>query len=167
MKERILSQLYGIQIGDKDSEAYLNRIKEETKRDRTGNTGSRRNRPRIYAARLQSFPCRNHRFFFQSVMRNLARELELSPNLNIELNNAEVLSDAVDSMIEKLGPTSPVLAWLLDYINERIADDKRWNVSDEVKISGRNIFDEGYIEKVKVSASASAIRIPSKNTASS
>lgn len=39
-------------------------------------------------------------------MRNLARELELSPNLNIELNNAEVLSDAVDSMIEKLGPTS-------------------------------------------------------------
>jgi len=30
-------------------------------------------------------------------MRNLARELELSPNLNIELNNAEVLSDAVDS----------------------------------------------------------------------
>lgn len=51
--------------------------------------------------------------FFQSVMRNLARELELSPNLNIELNNSEVLSDAVDSLIEKLTPTSPVLAWLL------------------------------------------------------
>ena len=50
-------------------------------------------------------------------------------------------------MIEKLGPTSSVLAWLLDYINERIADDKRWNVSDEVKNFGRNIFDEGYIEK--------------------
>ena len=62
--------------------------------------------------------------------------LLVNPNLNIELNNAEVLSDAVDSMIEKLGPTSPVLAWLLDYINERIADDKRWNVSDESKISG-------------------------------
>ena len=30
MKERILSQLYGIQTGDKGSEAYLNRIKEET-----------------------------------------------------------------------------------------------------------------------------------------
>ena len=36
---------------------------------------------------------------------------------------------------------------MLDYINERIADDKRWNVSDEVKNFGRNIFDEGYIEK--------------------
>ena len=147
MKERILSQLYGIQIGDKDSEAYLNRIKEET--------GKTELEIREAAGIALGFMLHDYsRFrvetidsFFQSVMRNLARELELSPNLNIELNNAEVLSDAVDSMIEKLGPTSSVLAWLLDYINERIADDKRWNVSDEVKNFGRNIFDEGYIEK--------------------
>ena len=85
--------------------------------------------------------------FFQSVMRNLARELELGANLTIELNNMEVLSDAVDSMIERLNRQSPVLYWLLDYIEERIADDKRWNVSGEIKNFGRNIFDEGYIEK--------------------
>ena len=35
----------------------------------------------------------------------------------------------------------------MDYIEERIADDKRWNVSGEIKNFGRNIFDEGYIEK--------------------
>lgn len=147
MKERILSQLYGIQTGDPDSEAYLNRIQEET--------GKTEQEIREAAGIALGYMLHDYsRFrvetidsFFQSVMRNLARELELSPNLNIELNNTEVLSDAVDSMIEKLGPTSPVLAWLLDYINERIADDKRWNVSDEVKSFGRNIFDEGYIEK--------------------
>lgn len=147
MKERILSQLYGIQTGDKDSEAYLGRIKEDT--------GKSEPEIRKAAGVALGFMLHDYsRFrvetidsFFQSVMRNLARELELSPNLNIELNNTEVLSDAVDSMIEKLIPTSPVLAWLLDYIDERIADDKRWNVSDEVKSFGRNIFDEGYIEK--------------------
>lgn len=147
MKERILSQLYGIQTSDKDSVAYLARIKEET--------GKSEPEIRKAAGIALSYMLHDYsRFrvetidsFFQSVMRNLARELELSPNLNIELNNAEVLSDAVDSMIEKLIPTSPVLAWLLDYIDERIADDKRWNVSDEVKSFGRNIFDEGYIEK--------------------
>lgn len=147
MKERILSQLYGIQTGDPDSSAYLNRIQEET--------GKTEQEIREAAGIALGYMLHDYsRFrvetidsFFQSVMRNLARELELSPNLNIELNNTEVLSDAVDSMIEKLGPTSPVLAWLLDYINERIADDKRWNVSDEVKSFGRNIFDEGYIEK--------------------
>ena len=147
MKERILSQLYGIQIGDKDSEAYLNRIKEETKRTEQEIREAAGFALGYMLHDYSRFRVETIDSFFQSVMRNLARELELSPNLNIELNNAEVLSDAVDSMIEKLGPTSPVLAWLLDYINERIADDKRWNVSDEVKNFGRNIFDEGYIEK--------------------
>ena len=80
--------------------------------------------------------------FFQSVMRNLSRELELGANLNIELNNTEVLSDAVDSMIEKLDRRSPVLYWLLEYIEERIADDKRWNVSGEIKNFGKNILNE-------------------------
>ena len=147
MKERILSQLYGIWKGDKDSDAYLKRIIAETGKPveevreaaKVALTNMLHDYSRFRVETIDSF--------FQSVMRNLARELELSPNLNIELNNQEVLSDAVDSMIEKLGPTSPVLAWLLDYINERIADDKRWNVSDEVKSFGRNIFDEGYIEK--------------------
>ena len=58
-----------------------------------------------------------------------------------------MLSDAVDSMIEKLDRMSPTLYWLLEYIEERIADDKRWNVSSEIKGFGRNIFDEAYIEK--------------------
>ena len=59
MKERILSQLYGIQTGDKGSEAYLNRIKEET-----GNTGSSKHCPWLYVTRLQSVSGRNNRFFF-------------------------------------------------------------------------------------------------------
>lgn len=147
MKERILSQLYGIQTGDKDSEAYLNRVKDETGKTEQEIQEAAHIALSYMLHDYSRFRVETIDSFFQSVMRNLARELELSPNLDIALNNAEVLSDAVDSMIEKLGPTSPVLAWLLDYIDERIADDKRWNVSDEVKNFGRNIFDEGYIEK--------------------
>ncbi len=161
MKERILQQLYGIWQGDPASDAYLARIKEgvrgmksEKLRMKNGGGDEDEELRRRAGMALQYMLHDYSRFrvetidsFFQSVMRNLARELELSPNLNIELNNAEVLSDAVDSLIEKLTPTSPVLAWLLDYINERIADDKRWNVSNEVKSFGRNIFDESYIER--------------------
>ncbi len=161
MKERILQQLYGIWKKDPASEAYLNRIKEDLgitdyKLQITGKKKSfTEDELRQRAGMALQYMLHDYsRFrvetidsFFQSVMRNLARELELSPNLNIELNNTEVLSDAVDSLIEKLTTTSPVLAWLLDYINERIADDKRWNVSNEVKSFGRNIFDESYIER--------------------
>ena len=147
MKERILSQLYGIWINDKSSKAYLEKITEEL--------GMPKEQIRMAAGKALHLMIHDYsRFrvetidsFFQSVMRNLARELELGANLTIELNNMEVLSDAVDSMIERLNRQSPVLYWLLDYIEERIADDKRWNVSGEIKNFGRNIFDEGYIEK--------------------
>ncbi len=147
MKERILSQLYGIGTEDKDSEAYLQRIQEETGLKKEEIREAARTALGYMLHDYSRFRVETIDSFFQSVMRNLARELELSPNLNIELNNSEVLSDAVDSMIEKLEPNSPVLAWILDYIGERIAEDKRWNISDEVKNFGRNIFDETYIEK--------------------
>lgn len=150
MKERILQQLYGIWVSDPASEPYLNRIREDLQWKNLSEDDIR-----LAAGTALQYMLHDYsRFrvetidsFFQSVMRNLARELELSPNLNIELNNTEVLSDAVDSLIEKLTPSSPVLTWLLDYINERIADDKRWNVSNEIKRFGWNIFDEGYIEQ--------------------
>ncbi|MGR4837189.1 MULTISPECIES: UvrD-helicase domain-containing protein [unclassified Bacteroides] len=159
MKERILQQLYGIWKGDPESDAYLTRIKKDL-----SNTNSRwqaaipdsgtEDLRQCAGMALQymlhdysHFRVETIDSFFQSVMRNLARELELSPNLKIELNIGEVVSDAVDSLIEKLTPTSPVLAWLLDYIDERIRNDKRWNVSNEIKKFGLNIFDESYIER--------------------
>lgn len=159
MKERILTQLYGIWKSDPSSEAYLRNVMmngiqifdDKNKKYRLATEEDVRNRS---GQALQYMLHDYGRFrvetidsFFQSVMRNLARELELTPNLNIELNNSEVLSDAVDNLIEKLTPDSPVLSWLLEYIDERIADDKRWNIANEVKHFGKNIFDENYIER--------------------
>lgn len=147
MKERILSQLYGIWIKDQGSAPYLQKIKDDVQLSEEQICKSAGVALHNMIHDYSRFRVETIDSFFQSVMRNLARELELSANLNIELNNMEVLSDAVDSMIEKLDRKSPVLYWLLEYIEERIAGDKRWNVSGEIKNFGRNIFDEGYIEK--------------------
>ena len=147
MKERILSQLYGIATSLKSSDGYLKEIMKTSDKSvdeiRKAADTALKNIIHDYSRfRIETIDS-----FFQSVMRNLARELELGANMTIELNNTDVLSDAVDSMIEKLDRMSPTLYWLLEYIEERIADDKRWNVSSEIKGFGRNIFDEAYIEK--------------------
>ena len=147
MKERILSQLYGIATSLKSSDGYLKEIMKTSNKSvdeiRKAADTALKNIIHDYSRfRIETIDS-----FFQSVMRNLARELELGANMTIELNNGDVLSDAVDSMIEKLDRMSPTLYWLLEYIEERIADDKRWNVSSEIKGFGRNIFDEEYIEK--------------------
>ena len=147
MKERILSQLYGIATSLKSSDGYLKEVMKTSNKSvdeiRKAADTALKNIIHDYSRfRIETIDS-----FFQSVMRNLARELELGANMTIELNNGDVLSDAVDSMIEKLDRMSPTLYWLLEYIEERIADDKRWNVSSEIKGFGRNIFDEAYIEK--------------------
>lgn len=149
MKERILSQLYGIWKNDADSTSYLESLKKATHKSEDEIRYAAGVALHYMLHDYSRFRVETIDSFFQSVMRNLARELELSPNLNIELNNTEILSDSVDSMIEKLDTNSATLAWLLDYINERIANDKRWNVAQEIKNFGRNIFDESYIEKGK------------------
>lgn len=147
MKERILSQLLGIATNDKDSDAYFNVVQE-----RTGKTETE---IRTRAAQALNYIIHDYsRFrvetidsFFQSVMRNLARELELNVNLNIELDSQEALGQAVDALLEKLDRQSPMLTWILEYINEKIQEDKNWNVSRDIKKFGTNIFNEDFIER--------------------
>lgn len=147
MKERILEQLLGIARGLKGSKGYLIVLMKETGKTEEEIKKAAAETLHLILHDYSRFRIETIDSFFQSVMRNLARELELGANLSIELNNTEVLSDAVDSMIEKLDRNSPVLYWMLEHIEERIADDKKWNISDEMKNFGRNIFDEGYVER--------------------
>lgn len=147
MKERILEQLYGIATADEGSDGYLKEIQKTSAKSVEEIRESAREALRHIIHDYSRFRIETIDSFFQSVMRNLARELELGANLSIELNNTEVLSDAVDAMIEKLDRRSPVLYWLLEYIEERIVNDRRWDVSKDIKGFGQNIFDESYIEK--------------------
>ena len=147
MKERILGQLYGIHTNDPDSKPYLNKLVEELHLDEEEIREKAGKALELMIHDYSRFRVETIDSFFQSVMRNLARELELGANLNIELDNTTALSEAVDSMIEKLDRNSPVLYWLLDYIEERIQDDKQWKVANEIKDFGKNIFNEEYIEK--------------------
>ena len=82
--------------------------------------------------------------FFQAVLRFLARELDLTANLRIELNDTQVEELAVDHLIEDLHTTDVILQWLLKYIMENISDDKSWNVIGQIKNFGKTIFRDHY-----------------------
>ena len=159
MKERILQQLYGIWQGDPASQAYLAQIKRGLPRSfllqAGGDDGKLTTLIRHRAG--MALRCLLHDYsrfqvktidsFFQSVMQNVARELKLSPNFQIELDAEQVLSDSVDSLIEQLTPRSPALTQLMEYISEQIAEDKKWNVTSDVKTFAKNIVREDYMEQ--------------------
>ncbi len=149
MKERILSQLYGIAMGLDDSKSYLNRICEDL------NLSAQKVREGAQSALLalihdySRFQVTTIDSFFQMVIRNLARELGLGAGLNIELDTESTLSHAVDKLIERLDTQSSVYLHLLDYIHELIADDKSWKVIDSIKDFGKHIFSEEFMTKRK------------------
>lgn len=144
MKMRILSQLYGIWKQLPDSDSYLQRILVET--GLPGRTISQRAGEALHLLlhNYNYFRVETIDSFFQSVLRNLARELDLTANLRISLNDTQVEEQAVDLLIDSLTHTDVMLQWLLSYIMEKISDDHSWNIIGQVKQFGRTIFRDYY-----------------------
>ena len=144
MKMRILSQLYGISRGLKESKPYLESVKQQTSLDETTIINNASYALSELIHNYSYFRVETIDAFFQTVLRNLARELELTANLRIELNDQQVEQQAVDQLIEDLNDSSLLLSWILDYIHENMDDDKSWNVIAQIKHFGMNIFKDYY-----------------------
>ena len=144
MKTRILSQLYGIWKQLPDSTDYTNEICEAL--DATPQFVSQRAgiALNLLLHNYNHFHVMTIDTFFQSVFRNLARELELPTNLRIGLNDVQVEEMAVDQMIQELKPTDVVLQWIMKYIMENISDNRSWNVIGQIKQFGKTIFQDFY-----------------------
>ena len=144
MKMRILSQLYGIWKQLPDSDDYVKTVQKKTGLD----TKVISERAGISLSNLLNnynyFRVETIDTFFQSVMRNMARELDLTTNLRIGLNDYQVEELAVDQLIADLSTTDAMLQWILRYIMENISDDKSWNVIGQIKQFGRHIFSDAY-----------------------
>ena len=146
MKMRILSQLYGIWKQLPESDNYLQNIQEKT--GLAPNVISERAGLALnnLTHNYNYFRVETIDTFFQSVLRNMARELDLTTNLRIGLNDYQVEELAVDQLIEDLTTTDVMLQWILKYIMENISDDKSWNVIAQIKKFGQNIFKDYYKE---------------------
>lgn len=144
MKMRILSQLYGISRDLPDSNAYMERIIAETELSREQVTQRAGEALHLLLHNYSYFRVETIDSFFQSVLRNLARELDLTANLRISLNDSQVEEQAVDQLIDSLTHTDIMLQWLLSYIMEKISDDRSWNIIGQVKQFGKTIFRDYY-----------------------
>lgn len=157
MKMRILSQLYGIWKQLPDSDNYAHKVQSETKlpietiRKRAGEA------LHLLLHNYNSFRVQTIDAFFQSVLRNLARELELTANLRVGLNGDQVEEMAVDLLIDQLKHTDVVLQWLLHYIMDSLRENRSWSTDDEkknsfireIKLFGKTIFRDYYKEHRK------------------
>lgn len=150
MKERIIEQLYGIWKALPSSDNYLQILQKELK-----DYGCEMNSDIIRERAGKALMCILHDYnrfrvetidsFFQTILKNLAHELNLVANFKVDLNDKEVLNESVDRIIDRLHLTPDIMNLIMDYVNDRITNNQTWDISNEVKGFGACIFKQEYL----------------------
>ena len=154
MKQRILSQLYGLSRGLKDSDSYMDALKKALDKMGFHPSGKIEQviRERCSIA-LSEIIHNYHRFrietidsFFQSIVRELAHDLDLTANLRVDLDNDHALEEGVKTVIDEFVYDKDIQVRILKYVKERMDANRNWNITSEMQIFGKNIFNEKFLE---------------------
>lgn len=171
MKQRILSTLFGIGNGLSESNKYVEPILNKAKSmicmpiyqkepylsiiQHLDETMLRQRAKEALSNIIHDysrFHIETIDSFFQSIVHEIANELELPTNLKVELDTTEVLATAVDDIIDNLQENSDEFRTIISFIHEKIRQNHSWQIDKTVKNFAENIFKENYLihgEKVR------------------
>jgi len=148
MKRRILSQLYGIGRCLPSSEPYLAKVREMTG-GRYDDGEIRRRCNLALDMILQDyghFRIETIDGFFQSILRGLARELQLGAGLSIELDTELVIGNAVDSFLQNLEGDKKAIRQVVRFIEDNIEGDRNWSVERKLKSFAGQLYKEVFMQ---------------------
>ena len=147
MKQRILSQLYGIGHNLPGSSGYYDEVKKAiTYNEQT----IRHNALLALDMILQDygrFRVETIDSFFQTVLRSLARELHIGANLTLELDTDAVIDEAVDSFLAHVEQDSQDKRNIMDFVENNIENDKSWSIDGTLKKFSNELFREIFMER--------------------
>lgn len=89
----------------------------------------------------------NHR-----LIRTFARDLNLSSHFEVSLDLKELISQAVDQLIDKAGQESEITKILLEFALQKTDDDKSWDIAIDLKKTASllgNENDAEYLAQLK------------------
>ena len=152
MKERILASLYAIGHSNPDGDNMLSAVKERLSAagtpmsDEAVREGCRKALSDILHD-YSRFRVETIDSFFQSILKNMARELGLSANLQVELSDSEVTGRAVDRIIDNLESEKDTRENVMGFLRDRLDSGERWKIAEDIKNFSHCIYDREFQEK--------------------
>lgn len=142
MKQRIMGELNALASGTESS--YLPQLEEEL--ELTPNLIRRR------ATEVRTKILHDYSHFcvvtidkfFQRIIRSFLKELGIDANFTLELQTDSILDSATDRMIEEMAVNEPLREWITRFAEEKIEDNKRWDIREDIRKLGAEIFKERY-----------------------
>lgn len=87
--------------------------------------------------------------FNHKLIRTFAYDLKLPLNFEVELDTMNLLSKAVDKLIDKAGSDKALTKILVDFAIEKADDDKSWDVSYDFNHIAKLLINENDIPYIK------------------
>lgn len=86
----------------------------------------------------------NHR-----LIRTFAKDLKLPQNFEVQLDTDLVLSEGVNALIDRAGNDAALTDILVAFALEKIAEDKSWDLSFDLKNIGKLLFSDQHIQALE------------------
>lgn len=145
MKSRIVEELNNLAVGNKSG--YLKQLMAESKLSEQTIRQQSKGILQDILHNYSSFSISTIDGFFQRTMRAFTREMGIAGGYKVEVDNKSFLPEIVDLMLNELDEdgNEDLIDWLLDFMKERIEDNKTWKINDEIVKLAYNLFDERFI----------------------
>ncbi|MFR9620191.1 MAG: UvrD-helicase domain-containing protein [Rikenellaceae bacterium] len=80
--------------------------------------------------------------FFQRVLRAFIQELGIDIGYNLEIENASIIAQSADSLIEQIASEEALREWLMAFVHERIEQGHKWDIHDGILSLSSQLFNE-------------------------
>ncbi len=138
MKRRILQQIHILASGK--ASPYMADLQRELHLSEA--------KIRFNAAEAQSNILHNYsRFtvltidkFFQRLLRAFIQELGIDIGYNLEIESSSIIDQSVDALIEQSSTDDTLRRWLMEYVQERVDDGRRWDIREGIMALSSELF---------------------------
>lgn len=87
--------------------------------------------------------------FNHQLIRTFSRDLQLSSNFDVTLDTNQLLIEAVEELIGKAGESTVVTQVLLDFVLEKIDDDRSWDISRDITKAASILYKENELQALE------------------
>jgi len=144
MKGRILEQLY--LLAQNQPSDYLEFLKKENSYSEESIRDNAKQALKNILHDYTRFSINTIDSFTQKVIKAFNRELGISPQFTVELDQEMILSEAADNMLNKIGTDKKLRIWLKQFSREKIEENKSQRIDQDISNLGKELFNERFQE---------------------
>ncbi len=143
MKSRILSELHKLAQGEKSN--YLAILVKELEFDETTIAERAKQAEQYILHDYSRFSVMTIDAFFQTILKAFAKELGVSYNYNVELDEERIRRMAVERMFGELSENKSLRNWLKHYVQDKIDEARSWNITNDIFVLSKELFQENLL----------------------